>query len=215
MSTSRWIRQLTLAALLALPALAASQVPAPMGEREQPVEPEVERREVTIPRIKSRDIELGAYVGTLQMDSFGSNAVYGVRAGFHLSEDFFLEASYGWSELSDGAFRRFGLPLFENEETDLDYYQFSAAYNALPGELFLGSSRAYRSALFLVLGAGNLSFAEEDYFTVNLGFGIRVLPTDWLTLRLDVREYLFETDILGKHELTYNPEITAGIGVYF
>ena len=87
--------------------------------------------------------------------------------------------------------------------------------NALPGEVFIGSGRAFTSALYLTTGVGSTRFAGDDYFTFNLGAGFRVLPTDWLTLRLDVREYVLETDILGESEWTYNLELSVGLGVYF
>lgn len=213
---NQWIRT-GLAALLLLlsPIAPAQQAPAPQGEGEQPIEPTVARHAIDVPRIHARDIEAGAYLGTLSIDGFGSNLVYGLRLGYHLSEDFFLEGGYGRSSIDDEQYRRFGLALFPEQEEDLSYYHLSLGYNVLPGEVFLGSGRAFTSGIFLLTGLGNTSFADEDYFTYNLGVGVRVLPTDSLTLRVDFREYIFESDILGEPEWTFNPELTAGLSFYF
>src|SRR6202167_3932693 len=55
------------------------------------IEPQVTRREVKTPRIKAKDVELGAYFGALSIEDFGTNPLYGVRAAYHVSEDIFLE----------------------------------------------------------------------------------------------------------------------------
>jgi outer membrane beta-barrel protein len=214
MNWLRTVLPLLLAALLP-GAAALAQAPAPSGEREQPIEPTVARHGIEVPRIHANDFELGAFLGSLNLDGFGSELVYGLRLAYHLSEDFFLEGSYGRSTISDERYRRFGLALFPAQEEDVDYYQVSVGYNVLPGEVFAGRRHAFTSALFLSTGLGNVSFADEDHFTYNVGVGLRVLPTDQLSVRLDMRGYIFETDILGESELTFNSELTAGLGYYF
>jgi len=202
--------------LLSVPLLATAQPPAPRGEREQPLEPQVARQNISVPRIDARDIEIGAYAGVLHLEHFGSHPVFGARLGYHLTEDFFLETNLGFSKASDKAFaHNGGFGVFGGRTTDLEYLHVSLGFNALPGEVFIGSGRAFTSALYLTTGVGNTRFAGDDYFTFNLGAGFRVLPTDWLTLRLDVREYVLETDILGESEWTYNLELSVGLGVYF
>lgn len=198
---------------LSLPVLA--QPPAPQGEREQPLEPQVARQDIRIPRIQAHDLEIGAFAGVLHLQHFGSNPVAGLRLGYHLSEDFFIEGSLGFSQASDRAYRRFGLGVFPKKKENLEYLHLALGFNLLPGEAFVGSRHAYTSALFITAGVGDIRFAGDDYFTFNLGAGFRLLPTDWLAIRLDVREYIFETDILGKSELTYNMELSAGLAVYF
>jgi outer membrane beta-barrel protein len=199
--------------LLAMPALA--EPPAPAGDEEQAIVPVLDRREIVIPRIDTEDFELSAFAGLLSIDDFGNSPVYGARAAYHVSEDFFVEASYGHSRIEDSAFRRFGLPLFEDERESLQYYHLSVGYNALPAEFFAGSSRAFSGGLYLAGGVGSTRITGEDHFTYNLGGGLRLLPTDWLVLRTDVRAYAFESDLLGEEDMTYHLEVTANIGVFF
>ncbi|NLO80636.1 MAG: outer membrane beta-barrel domain-containing protein [Xanthomonadaceae bacterium] len=213
---TRTIRILAALALLGAPLLTLAQPPAPRGEAEQPLEPRVARQDIRVPRIDARDVEVGLFAGVLQLEHLGSNPVYGIRLGYHLTEDFFLEANLGLSEASDEIYARVvrNGPL-GGRSRDLEYLSVSLGFNALPGEVFLGARRAYASALFLTTGLGGLRFAGEDYFTFNLGLGFRLLVNDWLTLRIDVREHMFETDLFGESELTYNTELTAGLAVYF
>lgn len=204
------------ALLLCAPLLALAQPPAPEGEGEQPLEPRVARQDISVPRIDARDIEVGLYAGVLHLEHFGSNPVFGVRFGYHLTEDFFLEANLGLSEASDEVFsREVGRGPLGGRSRDLEYLHVSLGFNALPGEAFVGQRRAYPSALYLTTGLGNIRFHGEDYFTFNLGVGYRLLVNDWLTVRVDAREYIFETDMFDKSELTYNLELTAGLAVYF
>src|SRR6201999_3077344 len=62
------------------------------------VEPQVTRREVKTPKIKAKDFEIGGYFGALSIQDFGTNAVYGVRGAYHVTEDLFLEGFIGRSK---------------------------------------------------------------------------------------------------------------------
>src|SRR5262249_47981376 len=65
---------------------------------DQPIiQPEIERRTIKRARIDTEDFEVGAYVGVLSIEDFESHAVYGARFAYHLTEDFFIEATAGQS----------------------------------------------------------------------------------------------------------------------
>lgn len=201
-------------ALTVASAALAADVPATQSP-EQVVEPRVDRREVTIPRIDTEDFEVGIYGGLLSVEDFGSSSVLGGRLVYHVSEDFFVEGVYGQSTVTDEALCNLGLCLFPTREQDLKYYALSVGYNFFPGEVFLSKSRAMTSAVYVLGGVGNTSFLDEDRFSFNFGIGIRMLPVDWLALHVTVRDYLFESDILGTNKMTHNFELTAGVSVYF
>ncbi|MDQ7016392.1 MAG: outer membrane beta-barrel domain-containing protein, partial [Gammaproteobacteria bacterium] len=134
---------------------------------------------------------------------------------FYVSEDFFLDASYGVSQLQDSAYRQLGLVIFPQEEEPLDFYQLALGYNLFPGEAFLGKNRAWNSAFYVLAGVGNVRFIEQDHFSYGLGFGYRVVPMERLNLRVDVRDQLFESDLLGVKSLTHNLEVSVGASFYF
>src|SRR4051812_4985173 len=66
------------------PAVAADQgVVAKNPANEQVVVPEVDRRDIKMPRFPSNDFEIGVYTGTYATQNFGSSVVAGLRAGYH------------------------------------------------------------------------------------------------------------------------------------
>ena len=203
--------------------LVTASVIAPAAARAQPAEsvPEpvipaqVDRRNVHIPKISANDIELGAYVGILSVQDFGAKPSAGLRLGYHVTEDYFIEGTYGRSTVSDQAYRRLGVAIFNTEEVPLTYYYLSVGCNLFPGEIFVGRNWAMTSAVYVIGGVGNLKFNGEGHTAYNLGIGIRVLPVDWFSMRFEMKDHLFTSDLLGKNELKHNFEMTLGIGAYF
>ncbi len=187
---------------------------------EQVIVPQVERRNVKVPKIPSNDFEVGLFTGTYATQNFGSNSVSGVRLGYHVTEDFFVEGAYGQTKVSDEAFRQI-LPggIFISAEEKLKYYNLSIGYNVLPGEVFIGRSWAKTSALYIIGGIGNTSlrigFDEQRKQTFNFGFGARVFLADWAALQIDMRNHMFELDLLGKRQRTQNLEMTLGATFFF
>ena len=203
--------------LFALGALASGEAAAQSPESApEPVIPaQVDRRDVRIPKISANDVELGAYVGILSVQGFGSKPSAGLRLGYHVTEDFFFEGTYGRSKVSDESYRRLGIALFPSQEVPLTYYNLSVGWNVFPGEIFTGKDWAMTSVVYLIGGLGNVKFDAEKHVAYDIGIGIRVLPKDWLSLRFEMRDHIFSSDILGKNELTHNFEMTLGVGAYF
>jgi outer membrane beta-barrel protein len=183
----------------------------------QVIEPEVERRKIKVAKIDAENIELGAYFGALSIEDFGTNNVYGVRAAYHVTEDFFFEANVGRSKAGKTSFETLGgnVQLLTDAERQFTYYNLSLGYNFLPGEVYIGRSLAMNSALYLLGGIGSSKFAGDQRFTVNFGAGYRVLPTDWLAIHIDVQDFVFQSDLLGKDKLTNNFGAYIGATVFF
>ncbi len=202
------------AALLAAPlaAFAADERPA----NEQVVVPQVERREVPLPRFPNKDFSVGLFAGTYATQNFGSSPVVGLRLGYHLTEDVFVEAAFASTKVSDESFRQV-LPggVFADETERLSYYNLSAGYNVLPGEVFFGSRRAKATAMYVIGGVGSTRFNEQRRQTFNLGFGWRLLLTDRIAVQLDLRDHVFSLDLLGRRETTQNIELTGGLVWHF
>lgn len=182
---------------------------------DQVIQPEITRRDIKVPKIKSSDFEIGAYGGFISIENFGSNSVYGVRLAYHMTEDYFIEGVYGRTTISDQTYRNLGLPLWSPPEQDLTYYAVSLGIDLFPNEMFFGQTYAMNSAVYLVAGVGNTGVINENHFTSNIGLGIRMLPRDWLAVHVTIRDYLFNFDLLGTNKLTNNFELTGGLTVYF
>jgi outer membrane beta-barrel protein len=180
------------------------------------IEPTVERRSVSVPRIRASNVELGGYYGELSIQDFGSQPVKVLRADYHVTEDFYFEAAYGVATAGKTSAEILGgYQLLSNAERRFTYYNLSLGYNFLPGEVFIGRNFAMSSALYLIGGIGTVQFAGDQNFTVNFGAGFRVLPTDWLSIHIDVQDLVFRSDVTGVDELKNNLQATIGAAVFF
>jgi outer membrane beta-barrel protein len=216
-----------IAVVFALPGCAATknlfgfgpdEAPPPSSEPPgQVIDPEVERREVKEPKIDREDFELGAFAGVLAIEDFGSDLVYGARLAYHVTEGFFIEATIGQSEggLTSFEILSGGAELLTDDERVYTYYNLDLGYNILPGEVFLGEGHAYNTNLYLIAGLGSTTFAGDDRFTVNFGFGYRFLLTDSVAFHLDFRDHLYDIDLFGEEKTVHNLEGTFGVTVFF
>ncbi|MDJ0917535.1 MAG: outer membrane beta-barrel domain-containing protein [Woeseiaceae bacterium] len=192
------------------------EAPPPSAEPPgQVVDPEVERREIKEPRIDREDFELGAFVGILNIEDFGSDVVYGAKLAYHVTEGFFVEASVGQSEAGLTSFELLSGGARLIEDRTLTYYNLSLGYNILPGEVFIGEGRAYNTNLYLIAGLGSTRFADDDRFSVSYGAGYRFLLTDSVALHLDFRDHLYDIDLFGEEKTVHNLEGTFGVTVFF
>lgn len=198
---------LTLLAVLACgPAPAADPV----------IDPQVPRADIRLPRLPNRDWDLALFTGTYATQNFGAAAVVGLRGGYHLSEDFFVQAAYGRTRVSDDAFRQV-LPggVFASGRETLQYLHLGLGWNALPGEVFVGRGVARAGAFYLLGGVGSTQFVDQRRQTLVLGAGGRLLLWPRAALTLDLRDHLFSLDLLGRRERTHNLEATLGLAWTF
>ncbi len=208
---------LTCLSVLALSgSCAALAQSTPRPDNNQVVVPEVERRELKLPKFPSNDIALGLFAGTYATQNFGAAPVLGLRLGYHVSEDWFVEATLGQSKVSDEAFRQV-LPggIFVDPKEKLRYYDFSAGYNLLPGEVFPSAKSAKATAIYLIAGVGSTKFNEQRCQTISFGLGGRLMLFDRAALQVDMRDHVFSLDLLGKRQSTHNLELTGGFTWYF
>ncbi|MFI4867599.1 MAG: outer membrane beta-barrel domain-containing protein, partial [Steroidobacterales bacterium] len=163
------------------------------------------------------DIELGGYYGEISIQDFGAQPVAGARFDYHISEDLFFEATYGRAKGGRTSFEYLSgnVQLLSNAERRFTYYNLSLGYNFLPGEVFIGRNLAMTSALYMIGGMGNVTFAGDQNFAVNFGAGFRVLPTDWLALHIDVQDLVFKSNDIGVYQLKNNLQATIGATVFF
>jgi outer membrane beta-barrel protein len=181
------------------------------------VEPEVVRRKVKTPQIKNSNFEIGPYVGTYSAEDFGVNAVYGFRLDYHINEDFFAEALVGRTDTGLTSYERLsgGAMLLTPAQRVLTYYNLAFGYNLFPGEVYIGRGRALNSAFYVTGGVGSTHFAGDDRFTLAMGAGYRLLLNDRLAAHIDVRDQLFDINLLGSNQTSHNLETGLGVTVFF
>jgi outer membrane beta-barrel protein len=172
---------------------------------------------VQVDEIDAENFEVGVFAGLMNVVDFGSNTLTGVRGTYHVTEDLFIEGTYGTTRLDETSYERLSgsVELLTDDQRDLSYYSASLGYNVLPGEAFVGRGWAFKGALYLVGGAGSTDFGGDDRFTVNFGVGYRLIATDWLALHVNVRDHVFESDLLGSDETYHNLEFSGAVSLFF
>jgi len=178
---------------------------------------DLKRREIQRAAIDSENFELGPHLGILSIQDFQSDVVYGVRAAWHISEDFFFEGNYGSSQGDRTSCGKLsgGVLLFEDGEQDYSFYDVNLGWNALPGEIFALDEYALKSDFYFIGGAGSTDFLGGNFFTVTIGAGYRLLLSDWIAWRIDVRDHIFDRDVLGEDDTTNNIELSTGLTFFF
>ncbi len=179
------------------------------------VSPDLERRVIQEAKIDAETLELGFYAGVMAFEDFGTNDVFGARAALHISEDVFFEFNIGASTLDESSIEHLGgTRLLTETERDLVYYNLVLGFNLLPGEIHL-SRWSFHSNLYLLAGAGNTLFADNEHLTYLFGGGFRMAATDWLSLRLEVRNHVLTHAIFGEDKQIQNMEAQLGLTLFF
>ena len=181
------------------------------------IEPDVERRDIEVPRIDTEDFEVGLLAGQISVEDFGVNTVAGGRFAYHVTEGFFVELAAGRADTELTSFERLSgaAQLLTEDEREYSYYNVSLGYNIFPGEHFIGKNRAMNTQTYVIGGVGKTTFAGDDRFTINFGLGMRLMPLDWLAVHGDIRDHVFDIDLLGQEKTSHNLEATLGVTFFF
>jgi len=213
------IRSFFLALVFVLPALPLEAAVAQSNEDDATglIEPQIERTEFDEALIDSSDFEIAAYTGYLAVENFNTNFVTGIKLGYHVSEDFFVQASYGLSEVGETSYERLsgGAPLLSNKEREVEYYLVVLGFNLFPGEAFVTDSTTFNTVFYISGGVGTTTFAGDDRFTIAYAVGHRTLFADGFSLDIEMRDLIFQQDIFGTDETTNNLEFTVSLNLYF
>jgi outer membrane beta-barrel protein len=187
------------------------------GTQPPVIEPDVERREIEPARIDTEDFEVGILAGQLSVEDFGVNTVTGARLAYHVTEGFFVELAAGQADTEPTSFERLSgaAQLLTDSEREYSYYNVSLGYNIFPGEHFIGRNRAMNTQTYVIGGVGKTTFAGDERFTVNFGMGMRFMPLDWLAVHGDIRDHVFDIDLLGEEKTSHNLEATLGVTFFF
>lgn len=159
--------------------------------------------------------ELGFVMGLLSIDDFSTEAVFGIGAKFHATEDLFLQFAYGQAHASLSTYERSQGAWIDNADRDYAYYDLLVGYNVLPGEVFPLSSQGYLSSIYLVAGVGNTDFGNEESFTLVMGVGYRVGIDGGLVWNIDFKDHIYQSSLIRENETTHNIELSTGISFLF
>jgi outer membrane beta-barrel protein len=211
-------RGILLVALLGLGFLTSTELAAQSEEDESGnlIEPQIERVDFDESLIDSYDFELALYAGYLAIDNFDTNLVTGLKIGYHVSEDFFVQASYATSEVGETSFEKLtgGAPLLSDDEREIEYYLISLGFNLFPGETFFTDSTTFNTVLYVSGGIGSTDFAGSDRHTIAYAVGHRTLFADGFSLDIEMRDLIFDMDVFGSDDTTHNLELTLSLNFF-
>jgi len=154
-------------------------------------------------KVSVTDLEMTLTNGTINLNNIGSVSISGLRAGYHISEDHFFEASYMMGS------------------KDYRNISFAVGRNLLPAEYVISwrnRNNYWPAQLFALAGTGLQSIDKDEQVSVILGAGVRLAPLRRLALRADMRENIVQQQAddngyLGKY--LKNSELTLGLSYYF
>ena len=181
------------------------------------IEPQIERTEFDESLIESDDFEFSVYAGYLSVENFETDFVTGIKFGYHITEDFFMQFSYALGDAGETSFEKLsgGAPLLSDDEREVEYYLFSLGFNLFPGEAFVTDSTTFNNVFYLSAGAGTTEFAGDDLFTIAYAFGYRTLFADGFSLDIEMRDLIWELDLFGEEQTTNNLEFTISLNLFF
>ncbi len=180
------------------------------------IEPDVEPIVIKEALIDSENFEVGAFVGTINIEDFESSLIYGARLAYHLSEDVFFEANMGFADAGETSAEQLGqVQILTNDERDYTYYNVSVGYNILPGQAYFARSYTFNTNFYLLMGIGATEFADDNRFTINYGAGYQVLLNDALAWHVSARQHLYKIDLLGEEKNSINTELSTGLSIFF
>lgn len=180
------------------------------------IEPDKNMPTIQAAAIDTEKFELGAYLGLLSVEDFNTNPVTGVSFTYHINRKFIAQANYGVSTVGKAAFEEVaGGNFLADDEYDFEYVNLLAGYNLLDGRSFLGKRHKFNSAIYLLAGVADVSFAGNDKTGMVIGASYRAVVTDWMTINLDLRDTIVDREFLGDNKKTNNTEMLIGVNALF
>jgi outer membrane beta-barrel protein len=196
------------------------------------IEPNKQTTSVQAAAIDTEHFELGGYYGLMSVEDFNTNPASGLSLTYHIhgTKRFIAQVNYGSSatDKTQGEIDS-DLNFFTDEQRDFNYSNLLVGYDLLDGRSFLGKRMKFNSAIYLMAGAADIEFANNEKTGYVLGVSYRVVLTDWLTFNLDFRDTIFKRQYLEITKFdgegnpvstklskqTHNTEILFGLNALF
>ena len=178
------------------------------------IETRILRTDLSESTIDSQDFEVGLYLGQISIEELTTVPLLGISGTYHATEDLFLEANYAVATLEEPNTSKLNQSQAFTDD-QLVMFNFSLGFNLLPGEAFLGSEKVFNSAFYIVGGVGVTQFDGNEEFTINLGFGYRIIMMEGFAFHLDAREHVFNRSVAGSERNSKNLDFHGGVTYFF
>lgn len=176
-----------------------------------------------VPRLFQKALrhELSAMGGWFAGDLSDGAPIYGGAYTFHFTEDLGLEAGYLRSRehyelleaIADSSPQ---VALVRTENNPIQFFTGNVVWSLAYGKVRWMGGAIGRYDFFLSLGGGATVQPGDVGLTGSAGFGMKFYVTQWLALRLDVRDLVHEQKraALGVEKIVNDITATGGLSVF-
>jgi outer membrane beta-barrel protein len=166
--------------------------------------------------LKRHRFELSGVGGFYASDALSSTYSYGGALAFYPSEDFGVEVLVTRSPV------RFRLEEPFNSFDSEQHFNpgiawqgmFSLLWSPIHAKLKFTDDRIIHADIFAVAGAGRTFHESVLGLTWEAGLGLKLYVSRYVTIRLDVRDFLLPQEILGRGRITNNVTVLAGVSLW-
>lgn len=165
---------------------------------------------------KTNRHEVSVRGGYYVSDVFDGAPVLGAAYSYHLTEHFAVEASGGFTRLRSrgGEELERNFSVFEGRSRDSLLFATNLVVSPLYGKFQMGGSVA-RFDLQLTVGAGVVDSAVSSGVAGNAGFALVFWTGPLVAIRLDVRNYVYQQQLLSKTLWAQDLAATLGVSMFF
>lgn len=161
--------------------------------------------------------ELSVMGGVYSADLLSSDWLVQGAYTYHVTEGLGLEASFAYTRADSEIVRIIendrGITLLR-EEAPVFVYQAHLIWSIAYGKLRWFGGGITRFDFHLALGGGITDNQSARGLTFSGGLGFKFYLTQWLALRLDVRDQVLQQEVLGESVIVNNVAATLGLSLF-
>ena len=159
--------------------------------------------------------ELTLQGGYYASDLFDGTYVLGGAYGYHMTEDFSVEASFAWTRMKSAGGpeleRTFSLLAGKSPRELL--FDADLVWDPAHGKLRLGGGIVHFD-LYFAAGAGVIDSVLSNDIAGNGGLGLKFFVGRAMAVRVDLRDHAYRQQLLARKEWVNDVTTMVGIGIF-
>lgn len=166
--------------------------------------------------LKSMRHEINLYGGALATELMGTSPLAGITYGYHFNEDLALEIGFAYtrhnSQMSK-TIRDFTGYTFIKQH-DARIYTGNLVFHPFHGKFMFFNKTVLHFDFYLLAGAGTTDSHYDKGLTYNAGVGIKIFCNSWLSIRMEVRDFIHAQQLLSTQVVSNDLSMTVGVGFW-
>ena len=160
--------------------------------------------------------EINLFGGVYASDMMGASPLGGASYTFHINEDFALEAGFAYTYLSSsfsGQVENFtGFDLLESHHAFI--YTGNLVWHPFHGKFMFFRTGVPHFDFYFSAGIGITDSRTSKGLTYTAGAGIKIFTTQWLSVRVEIRDNIHVQQLLASEAVTNNISLSIGVGFW-